>query len=220
MCTYEILIYMLSCFLNQVFVFAVIKAKVFTSLFMQIGMQAFFAGIGWFPSTVNPILPWQKSPLASTASPRCILCLHNRVKTQVQITSLQKLAWPSWVGSWASGARGAFWQIDMWKIGVWLISQPKKSFFFSPWYVKQFKEFTRAKRVQLILHTGAKTKFLSRNYQEFDVWKMWILWKIRLWKCGSYKNEASTMWILWKMNLWKCDLFCQKWDFQNVSFFG
>ena len=24
----------------------------------------------------------------------------------------------------------------------------------------------------LILHTGANTNFLSRNYQEFDVWKM------------------------------------------------
>ena len=30
------------------------------------------------------------------------------------------------------------------------------------------------------LHTGAKPNFLSRNYQEFDVWKMWILWKMRL----------------------------------------
>ena len=35
----------------------------------------------------------------------------------------------------------------------------------------------------LILHTGAKSNFLSRNYQEFNVWKMWILWKIRLWNC-------------------------------------
>ena len=44
--------------------------------------------------------------------------------------------------------------------------------------------------------TRAKTSFLSRNYQEFDAWKMWILWKMRLWKCE----------------------FCEKWDFKNVNF--
>ena len=32
-------------------------------------------------------------------------------------------------------------------------------------------------------HTGAITNFLSRNSLEFDVWKMWIVWKNRLWKC-------------------------------------
>ena len=40
------------------------------------------------------------------------------------------------------------------------------------------------------------TNFLFRNYQEFDVWKMFILWKMRVWKCE----------------------FCGKWDFQNVNF--
>ena len=43
---------------------------------------------------------------------------------------------------------------------------------------------------------GQKTNFLFRNYQEFDAWKMWILWKMRLW------NRE----------------FCENWDFQNVIF--
>ena len=70
-------------------------------------------------------------------------------------------------------------------------------------------------------HIGAKTKFLSRNYQEFDVWKMWILWKMKLWKCefcekwefeivNFVKNEIFKMWILWKIRLWNCE-FCEKW---------
>ena len=42
-------------------------------------------------------------------------------------------------------------------------------------------------------HTG---NFLSRNYWEFDAWKLWILWKMRLWNCE----------------------FCQKWDFEIVNF--
>ena len=47
-------------------------------------------------------------------------------------------------------------------------------------------------------HIGAKTfLFLSRNYQEFDVWKMWILWKMGFWNCE----------------------FCEKWDFEIVNFF-
>ena len=31
------------------------------------------------------------------------------------------------------------------------------------------------------------------------------------------KNETLKMWILWKMRFWKCE-FIQKWDFQNVNF--
>ena len=54
---------------------------------------------------------------------------------------------------------------------------------------------------------GAKTTFLSGNSLEIDVWKTWILWKIRHLK----------MWILWKMRLWKCE-FCEKWDIENVNF--
>ena len=46
------------------------------------------------------------------------------------------------------------------------------------------------------IHTGAKTNFLSRNYQEFDVWKKWVLWKMRFWNC-----EIG-----------------EKWDFKNVNF--
>ena len=56
-------------------------------------------------------------------------------------------------------------------------------------------------------HTGAKTNFLSRNSSEFDVWKMRILWKTRLWNCefsekwgfenvNFVKNEILKMWIL------------------------
>ena len=71
-------------------------------------------------------------------------------------------------------------------------------------------------------HTGAKTNFLSRNYQEFDVWKM------RLWKCefcekwdfenvNFVKNQTLKLWILLKLRFWKCE-FCEKWDLQNVNF--
>ena len=60
--------------------------------------------------------------------------------------------------------------------------------------------------------TGEKNNFLSKNYQEFDVRKMWILWKMRLWKCEYYekidfenvnlvKIETLKMWILYKMRL-------------------
>ena len=31
------------------------------------------------------------------------------------------------------------------------------------------------------------------------------------------KNEIFKMWILWKMSLWKCE-FCQKWGFEDVNF--
>ena len=60
--------------------------------------------------------------------------------------------------------------------------------------------------VQITWHTGAKTYFLSGNYQEFDVWKMWILWKMRFWK----------MWILWKLGFWKCEFLDKKWIFAPV----
>ena len=75
---------------------------------------------------------------------------------------------------------------------------------------------------------GQKTNFLFRNYQEFDAWKMWILWKLRLWKCELYdkwdfenvsfvKNGTLQLWILGKIRFWKCE-FCEKWDFENVNF--
>ena len=58
---------------------------------------------------------------------------------------------------------------------------------------------------------------LFRNYQEFDVWKMLILWKMRFWKCEFYekldfervnfvKSYILKMWIL------------RKWGFENVNF--
>ena len=57
---------------------------------------------------------------------------------------------------------------------------------------------------------------------------MWILWKMKLWKCdfcenwsfenvNFVKNETLKLWILWKMRLWNYE-FCQKWDFHNVNF--
>ena len=57
---------------------------------------------------------------------------------------------------------------------------------------------------------------------------MWILWKMRLWKCefcenwdfrivNFVKNETSEMWILWKMRFQKGE-FCKNWDFQCVNF--
>ena len=54
-----------------------------------------------------------------------------------------------------------------------------------------------------IAHTGAKTNFLSRNYQEFDVWKMWILWKMRLWKCEFYEKGDFQ-----NVNVWTNCVFC------------
>ena len=51
-----------------------------------------------------------------------------------------------------------------------------------------------------------KNNFLSRNYQEFNVWKMWILWKMRFWNCEFCKT--------WDFK--KCE-FCEKWDFENVN---
>ena len=81
------------------------------------------------------------------------------------------------------------------------------------------------------MHTGAKkTTFypeIPKNLVKNEVLKMWILTKMRFWKCefcqkwgfenvNFVKNEILKMWILWKMRLWKCE-FCQKWDFENVN---
>ena len=52
-----------------------------------------------------------------------------------------------------------------------------------------------SKNTKTAIHTGAKPNFISRNYQEFDTWKMWIWGKMRLWKCE----------------------FDEKWDFENVN---
>ena len=52
-------------------------------------------------------------------------------------------------------------------------------------------------------HTGAKTRYSV----EFDAWKMWILQKKKgvpkMWL--FVKNEILKMWILSKMRFWKCE---------------
>ena len=61
-----------------------------------------------------------------------------------------------------------------------------------------------------------------------ETFKLWILSKMRLWKCefcekcdfenvNFVKNATLKLWILWKMPFWKCE-FCQKCDFENVNF--
>ena len=77
-------------------------------------------------------------------------------------------------------------------------------------------------------NTGTKTNILSRNNQEFDVWKCEFCGKMRLWKwefCekGDFENvifvenEILKLWILWKMRLRNCD-FCEKGDFPACDF--
>ena len=49
------------------------------------------------------------------------------------------------------------------------------------------------------------------------IFKMWILSKMRLWKCDFVKNVIFKMWIFSKMWFRKCE-FCQKWHSENVNF--
>ena len=66
-------------------------------------------------------------------------------------------------------------------------------------FIKSAVCFQKDSKCQLfvyIYHTGAKTHFLSRKSPDFDVSKMWILWKMRFRKCE----------------------FCKIWDFTNVNF--
>ena len=72
-------------------------------------------------------------------------------------------------------------------------------------------------KAHLCRHTGAKRHFLFRNYQEFNVWKMWIFWKRGSKNVNFVKYEALKLWILWKMRFWNCE-FCEKWDFEIVNF--
>ena len=78
-------------------------------------------------------------------------------------------------------------------------------------------------------HTGAKTNFLFRNYQEFDGWKMWILWKMIFWKCefcekwdfesvNFVKNEILKVWILSKVRLWNWEFLEKLRIFAPVCF--
>ena len=37
---------------------------------------------------------------------------------------------------------------------------------------------------------------------------MWILWKMRPWKCEFCEKWDFQMWILWRIRLWKCEFLC------------
>ena len=88
------------------------------------------------------------------------------------------------------------------------------------------------KLIKLIMQTMGERPIIwclkCVNFVKNETLKMWILWKMRLWKCefcekwdfenvNFVNNEIFKMWILWKMRLWNCE-FCEKWDFQNVNF--
>ena len=62
------------------------------------------------------------------------------------------------------------------------------------WMLIKYSQYPHWDKIQLFI-------------QEFDVWKMWFFWKMRLEKCEFEE----------KKRLWKCE-FCQKWDFQNMNF--
>ena len=62
------------------------------------------------------------------------------------------------------------------------------------WMLIKYSQYPHWDKIQLFI-------------QEFDVWKMWFFWKMRLEKCEFEE----------KKRLWKCE-FCQKRDFQNVNF--
>ena len=59
---------------------------------------------------------------------------------------------------------------------------------FPPWLTFPRKKARIQSGTQTRFHTGSKPNFLSKNCQEFEVWKMWILWKMRLLKCEFCKN--------------------------------
>ena len=67
------------------------------------------------------------------------------------------------------------------------------------------------------MHTGVKSNFLSRNYQEFDVnvnfGEKWDFENVNF-----VKNKTLKLLILWKMRLSKCE-FCQKVGFLQCDFF-
>ena len=46
---------------------------------------------------------------------------------------------------------------------------------------------------------------------------MWVLWKIRIWKCEFCEKWEFENMNFGKMTLWKCE-FCEKWHFENVNF--
>ena len=66
------------------------------------------------------------------------------------------------------------------------------------------------------MHTGAKANFLSRNYQEFDVWKCEFCEKWDFEIVNFVKNETSKLWILSKMRFSKCDFLDKMWIYAPV----
>ena len=59
------------------------------------------------------------------------------------------------------------------------------------------------------------TESITHYLKENVILKMWIMWKMRFWKCEFCEKWDLKIWIMWKMRFWKCD-FCEKWDFGNV----
>ena len=53
------------------------------------------------------------------------------------------------------------------------------------WLLEALHQNSNINKMGYFQHTGAKPTFLSRNSFDFDVWKIWILWKL-----------ISEMWIL------------------------
>ena len=62
------------------------------------------------------------------------------------------------------------------------------------------------------------------NLVKSNTLKMWILWKMRFWKCefcqkcefenvNFVKNENLKMWIFSKMRFWKCEFLDKMWIF-------
>ena len=66
-------------------------------------------------------------------------------------------------------------------------------------------------------HTVAKDQFLSKKSMEFDFVNCAFWGKTGCISMNFVKIEIFKMWILRKMRFQKCE-FCRNWDFQNVNF--
>ena len=93
--------------------------------------------------------------------------------------------------------------------------------------------------LQMYRTLGQNPTFHPKIPWNYNVWKLWFLWKMRFWKCEFcvkwdfeivifVKNEILKlwfkkkptilkMWILSKMRFSKCE-FWEKWVFENVNF--
>ena len=107
---------------------------------------------------------------------------------------------PTWKLAWSvylSNRSGHFWH--------WRISISDAVFTYSVNSTLHHIFLQMALKKSLTLsHTEAKINFLSRNYQEFDVWKMWILCKWYFRNVNFVKNDISEVRILWIMWFQKC----------------